>query len=146
MSTQTSQLHPAPHRDKVSMFLLLLGLMAAPLMWAGHLYLSYAFAAESCFPGDAPLKYAVEGAAAVRTILAVFDAVALTVAVVAGLIAFRSWRTTRHEAEQADQHAVEVGEGRTRFMAVWGMLSSGLFFGALLFATIASLAVPICQP
>jgi hypothetical protein len=39
---------------------------------------------------------------------------------------------------------IDVGEGRTRFMAMWGMLFSSGFLIAILFTTIASVMVPSC--
>ena len=37
-----------------------------------------------------------------------------------------------------------IGEGRARFMALWGIFSSLCFFCAILFNIIASVTVPLC--
>ena len=39
---------------------------------------------------------------------------------------------------------VDAGEGRNRFLALWGMMSSLWFFAAILFNIIASVTVPPC--
>jgi hypothetical protein len=60
------------------------------------------------------------------------DAIAL-VACASG--AFVSWRLWRRGA----------GKGRDRFLALWGVMSSLGFFGAILFNVFASILVPPCQ-
>jgi hypothetical protein len=42
------------------------------------------------------------------------------------------------------RHTLHTGEGRDRFLAMWGLLSSLWFFFAILFSTIASLTVTPC--
>jgi hypothetical protein len=39
---------------------------------------------------------------------------------------------------------LEIGEGRTRFLALSGMLASGLFFAAVVFNVIGLIFVPPC--
>jgi hypothetical protein len=41
-------------------------------------------------------------------------------------------------------HLVEVGEGRSRFLAVCGMVTAGGFFIAIAFNTLSVLLVPLC--
>ena len=40
--------------------------------------------------------------------------------------------------------ALQIGEGRARFLALWGIFSSLCFLIAILFNIIASVTVPIC--
>jgi hypothetical protein len=126
--------HPAPHRDRVRLGLLVFGLVAAPLLWLAQLILSYGFSALVCYGGDHPTTIASGGP--VRTALLVLDAVALIVALAAAIVSFASWRTVR--AEQ------QFGEGRTRFMALWGIMSSVCFLGAIVFHSLASVMAPLC--
>lgn len=144
MSASLGTYHPAPHRNRVSMAWLFFGVLAAPVMWMAHLLLSYFASSEACFPGHAPLFLSSADRQALRIALAVFDLIALVIAVFGGFISWRSWIKSREEARGSSTHAIEAGEGRTRFLALWGMLSSSLFLAALVFATIASFMVPIC--
>jgi hypothetical protein len=131
--------HPAPHRHKADFGILLFGASAAPLMWMGHLWLSYGLSSSTCFPGD--LADAGAAGAGLRSALTVFDVGAVIVSLIGLAISWRSWRATRNEAEG---HAIEIGEGRMRFLAIWGILSSLLFLAAIAFAVIASFVVPLC--
>jgi hypothetical protein len=51
----------------------------------------------------------------------------------AATLSFRSWRATRHELASANGPLIEIGEGRTSFLSLWGRLI-GIGFGvAVLF-------------
>jgi len=126
--------HPAPHRDRVRLWVLLFGIIAAPLLWLAQLILSYGISALACYGSDHPTTIA--SGASVRTALLVFDAVALSVSLAAAIVSFASWRAVRTEQQ--------FGEGRTRFMALWGIMSSLCFLGAIVFHTLASVMVPLC--
>lgn len=142
MSEPGTSAHPAPHRHRVEFWVLLFGAAASPLMWMGHLWLSYGLSSRTCFPADmADAGVSVGG---LRGALLVFDAGAIVVSLIALVVSYRSWRATRAEAHGRIEHAVEIGEGRTRFLAIWGMISSLMFLGAILFAAIASIMVPLC--
>jgi hypothetical protein len=134
--------HPAPHRHKVSLVALGFGLAAAPIAWAAQTIFGYALSSRACFPGDtprsAPLFY---GAVPIAIEI---NIIAILVAAVAAAIAYRSWRVTRDEDDGRLHHLVEVGEGRTRFLALCGMLTSLGFLGAIIFASVAIVLVPLC--
>jgi hypothetical protein len=40
---------------------------------------------------------------------------------------------------------VDIGEGRTRFLALWGMLTSGGLFLVVLLDFIALFVLPLCR-
>jgi hypothetical protein len=132
--TALAAAHPARHRDRVRLWVLVFGMAAAPLLWLAQLIVSYCVSAIACYGGDHPTTIA--SGAPVRTALLVFDAVALIVALAAAIVSFASWRTVR--AEQ------DIGGGRTRFMALWGIMSSLCFLGAIVFHSIASVMAPLC--
>jgi hypothetical protein len=117
--------HPAPHRDRVALSALLFGLAAAPLAWQVQILVGSA-AAPSAHKS---------------TLLALF-ALCLAAALTGGLVALRSWRLTFQELPGSAHDLVDGGEGRTRFMAMCGMLVSLLFFYALLFGLTALCLVP----
>lgn len=134
--------HPAPQRDRVSLAALLFGIAAAPLFWLGQMMLGFGVTAYVCYPGDHPLPPPAPGA--LPGVLIGFDVVALIACAVGGIVSYRSWLLTRSEKAGSDSHALHTGEGRTRFMALWGIIASLWFFAAILFNTIASLTVSPC--
>lgn len=130
----------APETRNVSFLALLYGCTAAPLFWTGQLMLGFSVSAHACFPGDHPVSLASTGS--LSTAIVVFDAVVLLACASGGLMSWTAWRRVRQPG--GHRHTLHTGEGRNRFLAMWGMLSSLWFFGAVLFNTIASLVVPPC--
>jgi len=101
------------------------GLFGTPLAWSLQLLASYALTAHACFPAAEPLGEPADGNAWLLALIA--SAAAAVVAVVAGTTAWRSWRATRNEHPGDHGTLLEVGEGRARFMALAGLLLSGIF-------------------
>jgi hypothetical protein len=146
----TAEAHPAPARDQVPLAMLFIGLAAAPLVWSIHLLANYAISSEACYPGAAPRLGAPPGAGKIWFTLLAIDWAAIIVSALAGYLAYRSWRMSRREssasAAQGTRHSelVEIGEGRTRFLALWGTLISVLFLLAILFDVVGLFTVPFC--
>lgn len=134
--------HPAPHRDRTGLGLLIFGAAAAPLFWLGQVMLGYGVTAWACYPGDHPQAVATPGSLFAAMIA--FDAVALAACAAGGGVSWWAWRQTRREVEGGESFALHTGEGRTRFLALWGLMSSLWFFLAVLFNAIASVTVPPC--
>jgi len=126
--------HPAPDRERASARLLAFGIFAPPLAWALRLFTSYALVSHSC---SSPSMSASTAS------LLLIDLVAACVAATGGYVSFELWRVTRHESGGDAQHLMDVGEGRTRFLALCGVLSSGLFLVAIVFdAAALALGLP----
>ena len=134
--------HTVPKRARARFAALMFGACAAPIFWLGQLMLGYWVSATACYGGDHPT--AMESASGLRTALIAFDAVAIVAAVAGGIVAFVCFRLVREEKERGHTEIVAIGSGRARFMALWGMLSSLWFLGAIIFDTIASIGVPLC--
>jgi hypothetical protein len=135
--------HPAPARDKAPVTALFFGLMAAPLAWSLQSIGGYAISSEACYPGDTPrLTPMFNG---LTSLLLGINFAALLIEALALIIAYRSWAATRHEQGGTPQHLIERGEGRTRFLAMWGILVSGAFIIATLFSTTALMLSPVCR-
>lgn len=138
----TAPAHPAAGRHEVPLGLLWFGLLGAPLAWSLQLLIGYAFSANRCFPGtQLQLHTPTTG---INTALVVMTVVALLIAAAAGVTAWRSWKATHHEEGGKEEEALEVGEGRTRFMALSGMLLSVLFGLAVFFSGLSPFVVPAC--
>ncbi|GLI94504.1 hypothetical protein [Methylocystis echinoides] len=136
--------HPAPHRGKVSDALLFSALLAAPLAWAAQLLLNYALAANACFPREAPKGAPGPGWEWLEPGLLTINLTALAVAFAATLVAAAMWRRTSEEAHGGHDRLIDVGHGRTRFFAIWGVWSGVWFIIQILFGTIAAIGAPGC--
>jgi hypothetical protein len=135
----TNIAHPAPHRQRVGLLALGFGIVGAPLAWNIELLVGTALSGHQCFPRYMPL--AVPLWTGTRGFLLAMSVVAIVMGIAAGLVAWRSWRRT-HDEKPGSAHS---GEGRTRFMALCGLLSSGLFLVALVFTLAAIMLVPLCS-
>ena len=141
-TTDQGRSHPARHRDRVHPWTLAFGLLGGPAVWSLHMIANYALASEACSPGAA--HFAAHALGELRLGMFAVNIVALGIAALAGRVAYGSWRATNNEEEGAHEHLLEIGEGRTRFLSMGGMVLSGGFFAAILFDTLALLAEPLC--
>lgn len=120
------------------------GMVLAPLAWALEVLVGYALAAHACYPADVAL--ATPTWAALRTVV---DGVSLALWMllfVGGAIAWSNWKATRPESNVDHHHILQSGDGRPRFMALCGLIVSGLFAVVLLFTSVGILWVPSCGP
>lgn len=133
---------PAPEGQPVDLYTLAFGVLAAPVVWGLALVSTYAVASNACFSGHAPeLNAAVSGTTWSALLAIILSAFVISAA--AALVSYRSWSAVpREHAEPVSLLA--VGEGRTRFLAIWGMLTSILFAGLILLSVIAILVLPLC--
>ena len=134
--------HPAPHRDKVGIVAQLAGVAAGPVVWAVQFEFGYALTAYACQPGGLALDGFAPGWAWARAASLAANLVALLVCLGAGALCWRAWQVTRREAEG---HAIEKGEGRTRFLAICGALTSFGMALAVVFDTVMLLGAPACR-
>jgi hypothetical protein len=141
--SQVSIKHAAPHRHRVGLSALFFGLAAAPAAWNAQLLFSVGLSAHACYPRDVPLELPIWSN--LWGALLGIGVAGIALAVLGGLVSFRNWRLTFDEAPGAAHHLLDAGEGRTRFLAMFGILTSFLFALGLLFATAAVFLVPICR-
>jgi hypothetical protein len=134
--------HPAPSRREVSLAALLIGLVGAPVAWSVQIVLGFALSAYACYPRRMSLPEPV--LAGLRTELGLVSTVAIVLAALCTLVAYRSWARTRKEQESDGHALLDAGEGRTRFMAMCGLLTSASFLIALIFTSMVLLLVQPC--
>lgn len=134
--------HPSPHAGRTSALRQLLILAGAPLAWSVQIALGYGAAAYACYPHRMALARPV--LPHLHLLLALLNAATIAVAALCALLAWRDWRHTRTELPGGHRHLLETGEGRSRFMALCGVISSLLFLGALLLTASVLLLVPSC--
>jgi hypothetical protein len=134
--------HPAPERARVPAWRLLTGLVLAPTVWAIQILASYGLTSLACFPRYAPLEGTkVPG---MSVIVLIGSLLALALAAVALWAAITSWRRTRGEGGGGRDGAADVGEGRTRFLALCGLIISALFSAAIVWEAIVAIFLPHC--
>ncbi|HVI29915.1 hypothetical protein [Hansschlegelia sp.] len=136
--------HPAPHAHHARIEWLAAALFTAPAAWFLQLCAVYALGSHACYPRAAPLQAALPGWEWTWGASLAINLATLVLAVAATAFSYWIWRQTRGESEGGHHHAVEAGEGRTRFLAVFGLWSGVWFALAILFDTIALMGVPLC--
>ncbi len=127
----------------VSPSVLLYGVFGAPLAWSVQELYGYAGMAHGCFPRRTPVAVLTSGGWWWSTLGVGLLAVA--VALGALLVSIRAWRATRGEKAGQETEALEIGEGRTRFMGMAGILVSALFMLAILLTGAALVGLPPCN-
>lgn len=150
-ATRSGDGHPAPARGDVPLSWLWFGFAGAPAAWSVQTLVNLPLAAHSCYPRLTPLTTPTTGS--LRGIAFVVSLVALAMCAAATVVAWRSWWRTREEHQQrtgrGQQHEpssalLETGEGRTRFMALAGVLTSVTFLVVSAVNTAAIFLVTPC--
>ncbi len=121
--------HPAPQRFAVRPWSLVLPLFGAPVAWVAQMTIGELLSGGGY---RQPLT---------QPVLVVVSLIAIAVTALSGVTAWRQWRKTRGEKPG---HAVDTGEGRTRFLAMTGMMEAALFAVAILITGIAIAGTPPC--
>lgn len=136
--------HPAPHRHRVGIGTLTFNVLAAPSVWALRLYVNYGLASRYCFPGQQPRPVVPRGPGWIWPTLLALDLLTLALAAMSIVLSYRNWRLSRQEMAGRTGDLLEIGEGRTRFLALWGMVIGAGFAVATGFDLIALLWIPLC--
>lgn len=135
--------HPAPAREQVGLWVLFFGLGGAPLAWALQLVAISSVASVACVAGDGPKASPPSGAWADAALIAV-NLAALVAAAVGLAASWRSLDRTGHELAHNPAGLMEAGEGRSRFLSVWGIWTSILFMLAIAFNTLSVFWAGLC--
>jgi hypothetical protein len=131
--------HPVANRYRVGLLALAFGVAAAPLAWNIELLVGVALSGHQCYPGYVPQASPSWGGT--WWFLLALSLAAIVLGISGALVSWRSWTRT-HDEHPSPAHS---GEGRNRFLALCGMLTSGLFLVALLFTLAMVLMVPLCS-
>lgn len=137
----TDHAHPAPHRNNINFALLASALIAVPSIWGMRLVANFAIDSHYCFPGE--IRSDTLPSWAWPTLLGL-DFLAIAIAAVGIGISVTSWRRSRDEFAASSGPLIEIGEGRTRFLSLWGLMISVGFLIALVFDLVAVWIVPTC--
>lgn len=140
----TAEPDPAPKSARLSGLVASLLLYTGPLAWLSQLSLGEMLTSWPCFPGPQHLEIPMPGYDWTRIASIVLLALAAMAAWAAGFASWRIFQSVREEDEGGHDALVEVGHGRTRFIALWGIYLGG-GFGVVTLLTLAGFAmVPRC--
>lgn len=137
--------HPSPGRDRVPLWQLIGAFAASPAAWITQLLVNYGVASHACYPSVAPwLVSPPPGWAGERIWMEVLSLVCLAVALGGAGASWMFWKRTKDEVGGDAESAMEIGEGRTRFIASCGILF-GLCFGiVILFQALQPILLASC--
>ena len=134
--------HPAPGRGAVRDRWLWFGFLAAPVAWSLQLAFNSGLSGLACLGGAATPD--VELVGWTEPAIVIVNVGALAIALVGLAVSVRNLRKT-HDAEAREGRGVlGAAEGRTRYMSVWGIFTSILFFCAIAFNTVAAFWEGLC--
>ena len=134
---------PAPYRGTVTLGELAFGVAGGPLAWAVQLNVGFALASWPCFPGDHRMQEQLYGYGWSWPALIAIMFAATFIGLLALWVSWRSFQKAGAEPPGVHGH-VEPQTGRTRFLALWGVIFGGGFALASLVMGIAYLTVPRC--
>lgn len=135
--------HPAPARHKAGVGSLSLGLAVPPLVWSAQSIVGYAISSRTCFAGD-ELRV-MPRLDHLGEILLTISVAAFVLCLMSAASAYRNWLATRQEQGGDRAEIIERGEGRTRFLAISGVLVGATFAVATAFSAVSILLSPLCR-
>ncbi|HVW93765.1 MAG TPA: hypothetical protein VHB74_14320 [Devosia sp.] len=136
--------HPAPHRERAERLPLLFALCAAPAAWILQLLVGFAVTAYVCYPGE-PRAALPSVPGWVQPVVIALNILGLAVAVLSFAVGLALIRATRGEHQARSGGIMDVGEGRTRFLATWSLFGTLVFAVALIANTFSLFLVPLCR-
>lgn len=134
--------HAAPSRHEVSKRSLWFGILAAPTAWLGVQMLDYGAASYLC--GARSAEASAQLVRAIEPWFLWLTGAAFLIALAGCWVSRSNWLRTRKEQSGSGHHLLELGEGRTRFMAMCGLLTSVSFSVAFLFTAAYMVVAPLC--
>ncbi|MBS3647820.1 hypothetical protein KEU06_04145 [Pseudaminobacter sp. 19-2017] len=135
--------HPAPDRQRVSSWALAVVLAGGATAWGLQICAISALTGAACAMGGEVESGGASVSDWATTAASFVNLVALAIAVLALIVSYIAFRRTGPGS--VEQGVVETGEGRTRFMAVWGIFANILFIVAIGFNTISVLWSGLCH-
>jgi len=136
--------HPASYRHKVSPVAIAFGLVGGPLAWFIQVCANYPMASWPCFPGEYRNRVPQPGSAWTWNAIIGVSIAAFLVASAAFLVAQRAFTRVRDETHGDHTHLLNVGSGRTRFLALWAMVFSAAFAVGIAMNMVAYIVLPLC--
>jgi hypothetical protein len=137
--------HPSPQRGKVGLGALWFGICGVPFAWIGLEIFSYVVTTGICGEKSVTAMDMVSATISAWHILLPTSLVAAALGLITVYVALHNWRESRYEKPGSAHHLIEVGEGRTRFLAMFGLLTSIGFMITFIFSATTLIVVPLCK-
>ncbi len=137
--------HSSPQRGKVSLAALWFGIYGVPIAWISLEIFSYVVTTSICGEISQTTMGMVAGTKSAWHILLPASLLATALALIAAYVALHNWRESHDEKPGSMHHLIDVGEGRTRFLAMFGLLTSIGFMIAFIFSATTLIVVPLCK-
>lgn len=139
---EQQQQHPSPQRSRLSLYALVFGLAGAPFAALAQISIGAALAGYACRQAELPAQDFIQNHLYLQ--LLILNLVALALGIAALATAWHSWKTTQHEKSGSADMLLAHGEGRSRFMAMGGLMVSLLFDLAILCNFLSLVFIPAC--
>lgn len=130
--------HPSINRHHVRPWQWSLALLGAPVAWVVQMISSQILVGQAC-------RDSVAMPERLSGWLAVLHGSCVLVAIAATLVTWLLWKRTRPEQDKGRKHVIDIGEGRTRFIVMLGLMGSMIFVVATFFTAGALLLVETCR-
>jgi hypothetical protein len=134
----------APQAQHVKAHESLFGLLGGPIAWYLQLCGGYALASEPCFRSGHRSLAPPPSLHWTWPAMILLMTAAVAIALMSLLVSWRTFKRTRQEAGGDAHQLMEVSAGRTRFLALWGMLLGSGFALAAAITAVAFVTVPRC--
>jgi hypothetical protein len=118
-------------------------LAVPPFLWSAQSIVGYAISSRTCFAGD-ELRVTPR-LDHLGAILLTISVAAFAMCLVSASSAYRNWLATRQEQGGDSAELIERGEGRTRFLAISGVLVGATFALATAFSAVSIMLSPLCR-
>jgi hypothetical protein len=119
-------------------------LFGGPVAWFLQLCAGYALASEPCFRDGYRAAAPLPALQWTWPAMILAMGVAIAVSLLALLVSWRTFNRTREDGAGDAHPPVGVSEGRTRFLALWGVLLGSGFALATALTAVAFLTLPRC--
>jgi hypothetical protein len=136
--------HPAPHAARVKLYESFFGLFGGPLAWFIQLCAGYALATQPCFVDGARASQPLAALHWTWQAMVALMVVAVAASLVSLVLSWGAFKRTALEVGRDQGDLMETGSGRTRFLALWGMVLGGSFAVATAVTAVAFITLPRC--
>ena len=136
--------HPAPQADRVKRLEVFFGLCAGPLAWLLQSSAGYALASEPCFRDGVRAIAPPQALQWTWPAMLGVTTAAIAISLLSLWVSWRAFKRTQREVSGDSRHLMDIGTGRTRFLALWGAIVGALFAIASAMTYVAFLLLPRC--
>lgn len=139
--------HPAPGKSRVGISALWFGVFGAPLAWSLQEVASVAINSFGCVtPNGVTPPAGVQAGSGTWLLLVILTVAMMVLSLAALFVAWRNWHAAHTHEEGEEEELLEVGEGRTRFMSMAGILLGAVFSLLITMNLVSIFLTPQCTP